>query len=273
MAEDITNNGDGGVSGVPGASETPASADWLPADVRASYPGASRFKDVGALVKSWDEGQRMIGRMGTDRVKIPTEYSTQSERDAFYARIGRPESPDRYDLALRDDAPVNRQMVDSFRAVAHGLGITQEQAKGLLSWYSEQASGQTAALDEFNREGERALREEWGYAYDRNVATAQRAVVQLVDGNIDHPLVALLDATKLGDSPVMIRLFHEIAKLLPQDSEWVDGDHDYTGNVSADAARDRIAAIRAQKGWDKNAEAQAELTRLYPVAYPEPERG
>src|SRR3546814_2592066 len=58
-----------------------------------------------------------------------------------------------------------------------------------------------------------ALRQEWGQAFDTNLALAQKAVVAL--GGAD--LLAELNEAGLGDSPAVLRMFAKIGAMTAEE--------------------------------------------------------
>lgn len=72
-------------------------------------------------------------------IRIPGKDATPEERDAFLNRLGRPEKSDGYDFAvpkeLPPELPYDGERASAFKAHAHKLGLTKEQAAGIHDWY------------------------------------------------------------------------------------------------------------------------------------------
>lgn len=261
----------------PAATSTPPSpapaapADWrsaIPEDVR-SHPALSSFKDVGALAKSYVEAQKMIG----GSVRIPGPNAKPEEVAAFRAKLGVPESPDKYELRVNESVRgiLDEKIVGGFRQAAHKLGIPPQAAQGLLDWYSNVlAEGQRSIVQQA-KVTEAELKAEWGDAlYDRNIALAQR-VVREMGGD---ELMMFLDQTGLGNSVPLIKMLARVGHLLAEDGH-VPGEVE--GILSADEAKRKIAEVMADpnhpyhaKNASKpgHADAVAEMSRLFQVAYP-----
>ena len=84
------------------SEETPveqvASEDWrsaIPEDLQ-NDPSLANIQDVASLAKGYVHAQHMVG---ADKVAIPTRETTPEELDAFYNKLGRPESVDGYEVA------------------------------------------------------------------------------------------------------------------------------------------------------------------------------
>ena len=56
-------------------------------------PSIEKFTEIDALAKSYINATKMIGQ---DKIVIPTKNSGQEAWDEAYAKLGRPESPEKY---------------------------------------------------------------------------------------------------------------------------------------------------------------------------------
>ena len=63
-------------------------------------PNISKFTEIDALAKSYINATRMIGQ---DKVAVPNENSTDDQWNEVYAKLGRPESADKYKLDLKSE--------------------------------------------------------------------------------------------------------------------------------------------------------------------------
>ena len=66
--------------------------------------------------------------------------------DAFYAKIGRPEAPDGYELKVND--AIGEDGGKFFKELAHKNGLTQTQADSILSEYGEYIGSVTNQTEE-----------------------------------------------------------------------------------------------------------------------------
>ena len=76
---------------------------------------------------------------------MPGKDATPEEWSAFYAQIGRPETPEGYELPLPegDDGTFAKQMAP----ILHKHGVTAEQAKGLAADWNAMVAAQVAEMD------------------------------------------------------------------------------------------------------------------------------
>lgn len=209
-----------------------------------------KFNDVGSLAKSYVNAQRMIG---ADKIALPGEHATDDEWGEVYDRLGRPQTPQGYELSYGEGEDGEAAM-GIYSDVAHKLGLNGKQAQGLLDWYTElessgkqQADGDAALATE---EGMKELRTEWGRAFDQKASSAHRAAKALLGSTDMFDEIELSDGRKLGDHPEIVRMFAGLADQISEDQ--LQGDTSEVAFTPDEAMR-RIAEITAPDSpyWDK----------------------
>lgn len=160
----------------------------LPEEIR----GEAYFKDlrdVPALATKAFNQAKLIGRLGDPErlVLVPGADATPEDWATVWGRLGRPEAPDKYQLADPEKIPegltINPESKTQFAAKAHELGLSQKQADALyqhinagrIAGYSAVVAGEQTALAEV----ETALKRELGQAYDRAAEDGNLAVDHL----------------------------------------------------------------------------------------------
>lgn len=175
--------------------------------------------DMAAKVKELD------GRLADSIPKLAAD-ATDEQRAAFWAALGRPESPDKYQfdkLEVPEGVTPDDSLDAWFRGVAHASGLTQEQAAGLRQAFNavqvEAYKAQVAATEKARNDASEALKKEWGGDYDANIEVMRRAV----EGFGGQEFKALMDSTGLGNNPVVIKVFHTIGKAMQEDGGLLGG--------------------------------------------------
>ena len=207
------------LSGDPKTETPETSTDWkvnLSDDVKADK-SLENIKDINALAKSYIHAQKMVG---SDKIPVPNKYATEDDWNAVYEKLGRPKTADGYKFDLPQDKQVDEVSLKEFSSQAHKLGLLPSQAQGMVKFYNEitakslqDADSKALAARETST---KELKQEWGQAFDQKVlqaATLAKSVgaTELLDTN-------LADGTKLGDHPVMIKAFAELANKMGEDS-------------------------------------------------------
>ena len=222
----------------------------IPEDLR-NDPNISKFTELEALAKSYVNATRMIGQ---DKVAVPNNNSTDDQWNEVYDKLGRPESPDKYQLEVKSDVVLlDESAVKSFAENAHQLGLNNKQAQGILEFYKNSMEG-SAQQNQIDMEtaqanAEQELRKEWGGNYEANIKKAGAVAKANMDANILD--MQLKDGTRLGDHPSIIKGFANIANLMSEDklvsteSENVSQGIDYSAEIS------KIVNDRDGPYWNK----------------------
>ena len=202
-------------------------------------PNIEKFTEIDALAKSYINATKMIGQ---DKVVIPNNNSTDDQWNEVYAKLGRPESADKYALDINSEVVnLDEGAIKSFTENAHQLGLNNKQAQGILEFYKNSMEGtaQQSAIDTetAQSQSEQQLRQEWGRDFDGKVKQAGA----LAKANINPEVLdmQLKDGTRVGDHPEIIKGFAKIAgmmsedKILGTESENVDTVKDIESEISA----------------------------------------
>ncbi len=124
----------------------------------------------------------------------------------------RPETPEDYALNFSEGINVNQELLGSFRATAHQLGLSRAQAQELASLYEKHVSGteQTAvdSLKNALQQWEGQIRSAPDFSAKRDLA--QRAL--RAHGNSE--LFQLLDQSCLGSHPAVFNFMASVGKAL-----------------------------------------------------------
>jgi len=214
-------------------------------------PNISKFTEIDALAKSYINATKMIG---SDKIAVPTNNSTEDQWNEVYSKLGRPESPDKYKLDFKSEvAPVDEQAIKSFAEVAHKTGLNEKQAQAILDFYKQNSENSVQQLkidtETAQAQAEQQLRQEWGKQYESNITKAASVAKANMSGDVLD--MQLKDGTRLGDHPEVIKGFAKIAGLLSEDkmatpeSETVDQGRDLETEIS------KIVNDRSGPYWNK----------------------
>lgn len=175
----------------------------------------SRFKTEKDLAKSYLEAERRLGAS----VVLPGKDASQAELDAFAKRLGRPESPDGYELdpVFLPDGVQDNGGEAVFKKIAFEIGLTKDQAKRMYKVAATQAFEGVAALrkqQEQSRERAReALQKEYGDEYKANLAMVTK--VNKLFG--DDEWVRFLN-NGAGNEPALVKFMVKVAKQFSEDT-------------------------------------------------------
>lgn len=233
------------------------------------YIETKGFKDPSALAESYRNLEKLRGVPENELARIPKEGDAEAW-NAFYSRLGRPESADGYSLPIPDgDAGEFAKVAAEWM---HEAGLTPAQAQLLAGKNNEFLAAQLqAAQDQAAVESDRQMSElktEWGQAYEQNTEIARRAAKQF--GLSEDMLSGIEDA--IGTKQMMV-LFNNIGQGLGEHKAQGIGAGDSSFKLSPAAAQERIKQLQADPEWGKKylaggANEKAEMMRLQQMAYP-----
>ena len=212
-------------------------------------PSFSKFKDVDSLAASYVNLQSHLGR---DKIAKPV---TDSDWDDVYEFLGRPESPEEYEVALPEGLPeeialqFNDETLSSFKQEAHKLGLNADQVKSLIAWQAGSMGSQHDAykgmVDESMEQGETALKAEWGRAYDQNIEFARKAFEEYGG----EQLAAKMESSGLGNDPDVLKAFANIAKTTMADNDLAGPSSGTRMALTPDEAKAEASTIMAHPAY------------------------
>lgn len=185
-------------------------------------------KDADELGRYIKELKSFSGKKG-DIPKPINDGGTEEEWNAFYEKLGRPESPDGYEFEMSQEfkdlvgegAPFYEEALGWFKEQAFEAGYSVEKADKLVDGYFDLIAEQTKkgqeAIEQFNKESDERLHNEFGAEYDgimngnkallKNNGMSEEALKSLEEsGVLKNPDLAITLgklAAKFDDDPVI----------------------------------------------------------------------
>lgn len=253
------------------AAAAAAAADWTTGfdPVSKDYVTNKGFRGPGDLLNSYQNLEKLMGGPKEKLIRLPDKADDPAWKDIF-GKLGRPEKPEEYKL------PVPEGDKGEFAKTAsewfHEAGVSRSQAEKIAAkWNEFQAAtvAQTKQAQETKiNQGAEALRQEWGGAYDQNMAVVDRMAAQF--GLKEDQLVALRDS--LGPQAAA-KLLHSIGSKLSEDSFVTGGKDSSFGAMSSGSAQARINSLKGDSDFRRrlmsgDVSAKEEWTKLHKMAFP-----
>ena len=201
--------------------------DSLP-DAHKKNESFAQFKEPS---DAWNKFDSFLKAEGNTLV-IPGEGATDEDRSAFLNKLGRPGTPEEYQLTKPENMPESLQYSEDtekvFRSVFHEAGLNDTSAQKLWGKYHEMAiEGQKVQDQAVKEAGEKAindLKDVWvGDKFNQNVEIAHRAFKGLFESPEDQAAAtAFLADTKvgnleIGNHPMFLKLFHRVGSIIGDD--------------------------------------------------------
>lgn len=278
---DETGGADTGATGGTqgGGTSAPDWAATLDGDAKAVVT-AKGWKSPVDVIKGYANLEKLVGM---EKIPVPGKDAAPEAWDAVFARLGRPESPDKYDLGdfkPPEGLPWNEDGQKVMLGAMHKAGLSSRQARAVLDAYAAY-SGKTVQAMNATIEGARQsaadqLRKEWGGAYDAKIDLANRAFKMAFGDKVDAARqIKLADGSYLGDNPALVRAFAKFGESLGEES--LKGQGGGRMSQTPDEAKAELARFHGDKDimaklTDKThpeyAALQAKRTALFQAAYP-----
>lgn len=218
--------------------------------------------DVMTLAKSFIDTKKKL----SSTMRTPSADATPEERAKFYTHLGRPASPDAYELPDAPDAV--RPVIEKLRAVAYEKGLTQEQFAALASQagaVSAEANEQVAAA---RKAWEEKIREQHGEKANDRLSVAQKQLDDLLAG--DEVGAQLIKNAGLDRHPALINLMLKVNNAMGEDStpNMNASPPADTGGPSAMELRkeaSQIMASESYKSGQRHPDNNLAISRLHEI--------
>ncbi len=184
----------------------------LPDDVRAD-PTVTKFAaDPEGMARSLIHLQKHFGLPADQIVRLPKPDDVEANAK-FWNTLGRPETPDKYEVKVPEGSDLDKAGLDSFLAHMHKAGpLTGPMAQAAADWYggfsAQMAKERDDAFAAAQKAGAEALKAEWGAAYDDNLDAAAEMAERF--GGKDY--VKFLKDSGQGNDPANLKAWAAVAK-------------------------------------------------------------
>lgn len=167
----------GAVITLPAESTTPTEKPWygeVDTDTQ-KYIENKGWKDPGALLKSYQNLERLRGVSADKLVKLP-DFTNEKEAGEFFTRLGVPGDPTGYETPTDLPFELDAQVLAS---LSHGLKHTPAQhkqfAESVATYFQELQATQVAQTAERDAAEKADLEREWAGRSEENYAAAAKA--------------------------------------------------------------------------------------------------
>ena len=208
------NNGGGEGNSDAGATDSFA---WVPEDYREEFRNDStlnQFASQDAFIKAMLDDRKANGTA----IKLPGEGATDEEWGKFYDRLGRPASSNDYGLSkdIPEGLDFNEEFYNEFTKEIYTAGLSKKQATQIYNWYNNKSAAMAKDIDariqaSYKKSIDDAvasLKKEWGTDYQQNLDSA----VAMANKFLSPATKQYLNATKLGNNPLLIKDFYNLSK-------------------------------------------------------------
>ena len=228
-----------------------SSESWLsslPEDLQTSA-SLAKFDSPASLAKSYLEAEKGI----SSRIKMP-EKDDEAGMNELYDKLGRPESPDKYDLEGIENAQLasdeaNKGQIDRFKEVGHKYGLNNRQVAGII----DDVLGMNLEAQQQVGEAQQAniseLKQEYGPQFDNRVELANQTLKNMVEktGGNWNRLAEALTGSGMTSQPDLLKALAGVGRMMEQDKIWgAGGEPRSMGGLSPGEINAKIDSIKAE---------------------------
>lgn len=217
-------------------------------DGTKGYVQTKGWKSNADLLKSYQDLERFRG-VSEDRIlKLPEQELPENMGD-IYNRLGRPETPDGYQVDIPEGMKANDALLGKVKDVAHKKGVSSEAFKEIINVYNQEQVQANEAYEQSQvaerQAQEVALKNEWGTKYDESVFMAEKGMRELGLTDEDKAIIEV----GMGYDRMM-KAFSKIAKSIGEKS-FHEGEKQSDFGTTPEMARHEIEQINAEAATDK----------------------
>lgn len=259
------------------AKDTPTTNWWddIDEDTRGYVENKAWYKDgkdpkdvLLDSVKAYRELEKFRGANENELLKLPKEGDADGWAKV-YDKLGRPESPDKYEFVAPEGRELDTEAVGMFAKTAHELGLTKGQAEKVFDVYTQyetqMVEQQRESIKQQSEQEIHDLKKEWGAQYDERKNLALQAAKHFDIGETDvNYMEAALGLKKTYD------ILGRFGDALREDKR-IDGGSVTTFGLTPAAAKNKLSEYSPSKlleiAGNTNSAEYKEWQRLNDIAY------
>lgn len=183
----------------------------------AEHPALAKYASKDEAVKALVHAQRMLGRKPEGYMAVPGENAAPEEWDEVYAALGRPERPDGYpmpELDLPDDFELQEEFMEEFQVMAHQLGLSANQAQGLMGWFLPRVAELHLEMQRTEQEEKMREFESLRSVHMGDTPSVLDQAMQAAYAVGGEELLEALDNTGAGNRAAVISAFARLAPMV-----------------------------------------------------------
>ena len=135
------------------------------------------------------------------------------------AKFQAPEKPEGYEYKPGEgEKPITKEMLAAFQKTAHSAGMNGEQFQQVVGWWNKMVANEAQNRTVMMKSEITKLEQEWGNQTKPNLEVAKKAFRQFATDEE----VKFMEATGLGNSPAILKLFHRIGTSISE-GKFIEG--------------------------------------------------
>jgi len=204
-----------------GEKKTPDYLSSIPKEFRDNKAFLEHEDLSSFLKKSLADSDKLASFDPEKVLTIPGDDTSDGDREAFYQKLGKPESADGYELddpGFPEGLPRDEELEGLIKQWAHEANMPADALKSLVGKYNayvgEVFSAAKAEQDKALQESTQALKTELKDGYNEYVIKSQRAATQIGG----EELITLFEDCGIKGHPIVVKAFGKLGGMISEDS-------------------------------------------------------
>jgi hypothetical protein len=253
-------------------------------------PSIQKFKDLDSMAKSYIESQKYISQSlsiptgdASDEqindfyqkldtvpgvIKVP---QTDDEWGKFYNELGRPQTPDEYQLNVPEGVPLDPELLHNYAETAWQAGLNHNQFNALVQTNLQKTQAEQQRIMERREQAAQALQGDWGDQLPNKIQAAKAAAEQLAGDKYRDAYEELINSD-IGNNPIVAKALSMSWEVLQENSTNPNIGRSMSGGMTPEEALQRIGEIRSNPDHPyhkSEPNAVKYMEKLYKSAYQE----
>jgi hypothetical protein len=204
---------------------------------------------------AWSANKLLAERGDPTTITVPKGDATPEQWEEFYKKIGRPDSPDKYEFKHGEGVTVDKDLETLGRNIFHKLGVPGAKAQEAIDMWNAAVAeklGKNAEEAKATNDAELdALSKSWGADLDKNRAAGERVMKAL---GLDAKFMEKIEG-QIGSAAV-VELLAKIGRKSDEGSfkggnDNPPGDPNNPDTMSPEQAQAKINALNADTEFQK----------------------
>lgn len=142
---------------------------------------------------------------------IPDEKSNIDEVNAFYTKLGRPETIDKYDIpdGLKD--VIDNDAFAQFKQICFDKGLTNNQFKEIVNFYKQDLNNSQTKYEENIKQQEKEIKERFEKEFGKDTDAVKNNVKTLLNKYADEKDIEVINSMNEASIITMSRILNNMS--------------------------------------------------------------
>lgn len=205
---------------VPNTGGTPAPTGTPDVSAQPSFSTAvselmskKGWKSVDDIATGYANLEKFTGAPADRHLIIPQDDKDVDGWNKLYNRLGRPETPDKYEFENKSGIELDAETYKNFQALAHKNGISKKAFGELVAAHIDTLKTIQSKALEMNKADfekcDKALKDKWKADHEKNTQAAQSVAEKF-------KITELLQKKNLDNDPEVLEMLFNISSMMSE---------------------------------------------------------